>query len=424
MQTRDSIGEIHDVAGSDADSGNHEVVFHFPHERIDTHKTDFARTCFERSFAEQLPVMVWMHNVQDPIGVGIRAQVLPKVNEVVTRFANLDDVPNARRAWSQYTDGTLKAASFGFDNEKSIPHPNVRGAKRFVKARMREVSPVTFGSIPDAGAVSIREEAVMELDDAEIVEAMRDGTIDREVGNAMLQSRAAAGHITATSDGGRVFTPPTADEIRTSLLENDPELAERVSAMSIVLATDDDEMQAYLQREEKGISSAVENAALACRAAEIYLDGVTVDGLPDEVVQALALYRAGAEASTVAAEAIGLDIPTAEQALQLRWNPVKGDYKDYAAACALPGDEKLPYKNPDGSINKDGVDSAMKMIGHVKGSSDDDLRSAAKTLMSAAGKVGLKPTPSVLDLARRDDPTVSELQERTERMLARRGRRS
>jgi hypothetical protein len=257
----------------------------------------------------------------------------------------------------------------------------------------------------------------MELDDAEIVEAMRDGTIDREVGNAMLQARASASHITVT-------TPATADEIRASLMEHDPALAERVSSMSIVLATDDDEMEVYLQREERGISSAVENAALACRAAEVYLEGVSVDTLPDEVVQALALYRAGAEASTVAAEACGVDIPTVEEALQVRWSPVKGDYKDFASACALPDDEKLPYKNPDGSINKDGVDSAMKMIGHVKGSSDDDLKSAAKTLMSAAAKVGLKPTPSVLDLARRDEPSVTELQERTERMLARRGRRS
>jgi phage head maturation protease len=419
MQTRDSIGEIHDVAGSDADSGNHEVVFHFPHERIDTHKTDFARSCFERSFAEQLPVMVWMHNVQDPIGIGIRAQVLPKVNEVVTRFADLDAVPNARRAWAQYTDGTLKAASFGFDQEKAIPHPNVRGAKRFVSARMREVSPVTFGSIPDAGAVSIREESVMELDDAEILAAMREGTIDRDVGNAMLQARAEASRIVVND------SVPTADEIRAALTEHAPELAERVSSMSIVLAQDDDEMEAYLKREEAGITSAVENVALACRTAEAYMANVEIQQLPDDVVQALALYRASAEAATVAAEACGVEVPTLEEAMETRaWSPNKGDYNDYAAACALPDDEKLPYKNPDGSINKDGVSSAMKMIGHVKGSSDDDLQSAAKTLMSAAAKVGVKPTPSVLELARRDEPDVDELKQRTERMLARRSRRS
>src|SRR5215469_4426456 len=153
LQTRDLAGTI-----QDSDEANHEVLLRFPHERMDTHNTDFGRDCFRQSFQNRMPVMVWMHDLRDPIGRATKAQVLPQGNEVTVRFADIDRVPNAGRAWSQFMDGTLTDASFGFDQERYIPHPQKRGAKRFVSARMMEVSPVTFGSIPEAGAVSIRDE--------------------------------------------------------------------------------------------------------------------------------------------------------------------------------------------------------------------------------------------------------------------------
>lgn len=44
------------------------------------------------------------------------------------------------------------------------------------------------------------------------------------------------------------------------------------------------------------------------------------------------------------------------------------------------GDLKLPYKNKDGSVSCGGVESALKMIGHVKGLPADVLRRAEAEL--------------------------------------------
>ena len=44
------------------------------------------------------------------------------------------------------------------------------------------------------------------------------------------------------------------------------------------------------------------------------------------------------------------------------------------------GDLKLPFRNKDGTVNCAGVESALKMIGHVKGVPADVLERARKEL--------------------------------------------
>jgi len=48
-------------------------------------------------------------------------------------------------------------------------------------------------------------------------------------------------------------------------------------------------------------------------------------------------------------------------------------------------DLKLPYKNKDGTVNRGGLESALKMIGHVKGVPADVLERARKELERARG---------------------------------------
>ena len=118
---------------------------------------------FRDSFAERLPLLCFMHNIKDPIGKAIRAQVLPTHNEIVARLSDLDAVPTARRAFSQLQDGTLTDTSFGYTQGREFPHPNPRlraqGVRQIPRAVMKEFSVVAHGAIPGAVVTGLRADA-------------------------------------------------------------------------------------------------------------------------------------------------------------------------------------------------------------------------------------------------------------------------
>lgn len=163
LELRDALGGVF----KDIDEGTHQVLVEFPHETVDSYKTKFGVRAFEDSFNRRLPVMCWQHDLRDPIGIAINAQITPKVNELRGQFSDLDRVPNAGRAFSQISDKTLQDFSFGFKNAK-YEAGGQRGVRRITQAFMAEFSPVTIGSIPGAGAVGIREDGNTMEDEFEL----------------------------------------------------------------------------------------------------------------------------------------------------------------------------------------------------------------------------------------------------------------
>jgi phage head maturation protease len=183
LEYRDAVGTGH---LKDVDSGKREVQVIFPHESPDTFKTVFLPDTFTRDFEEHLPVMCWMHNLREPIGIATSAQSTAAGNEVVGAFSKFDPVdgvcpvPLAMRAFSQLEDGTLKDFSFGFLRNGPVkPWGGQRGITAFTRARMYEFSPVSIGSIPGAHMTGLREDGTpieeVEVPDIETLLKLREG---------------------------------------------------------------------------------------------------------------------------------------------------------------------------------------------------------------------------------------------------------
>jgi len=222
VEVRDGLGS---VQVSDVDEGRHEVLVHFPHDVVDTYKTTFRPTCFRDSYEQRLPVMCWQHDLRDPIGRAVRAQVLQGHDEIVNRFSTLEAVPNAKRAFSQIVDGTLTDFSMGFKQAKYEPTKrNGHGVRAIVSAVMVENSPVSVGSIPGAKATGIREEGGLAVMELEQIIHMRDaGYLDEEGFRALmgehypeLSSHIVVTSARAASAGKGVEAPADEDEDETS----------------------------------------------------------------------------------------------------------------------------------------------------------------------------------------------------------------
>lgn len=201
----------------DADEGRRQVQVVFPHEVLDSYRTSFARDCFAESFDRKLPKMAWMHKRDEPIGRVISAQITDAGNEMVAQFSDFSDVPRSRQAFVQIRDGDVTDFSFGFDQAEAEPHPDVKGAMRFRKANMYEISPVLAGSIPGAQVVGVRAAA----DASGVAELVRAGVVSPEEARAMLELAGAppepAVRETVTISPGPVLngsSTPTTTDIR------------------------------------------------------------------------------------------------------------------------------------------------------------------------------------------------------------------
>ena len=196
------VGDVTDV-----DDASHTVKVEFPHERVDSFKTTFGERCFEDSFRDQLPIMVWAHDLRDPIGHAIRAQVLPRHNEVIGQFDDLNDVPSAKRAYSQIKSGTITDFSFGYVNGPERPHPDPqlrrRGVRQIPRATMREFSPVAIGSIPGAKVAGIREDGNLVTADSPdtIRQLVADHVLTPAEGHEMLRELGYLSGVRASGPG-------------------------------------------------------------------------------------------------------------------------------------------------------------------------------------------------------------------------------
>lgn len=229
---RESVGtgEITDV-----DDGRHAVQVIFPHDVVDRHRTTFSADCFRSYLESHRPGMCWQHDITDLIGRAVRAQNLPKHNELIGEFSDFDDVPQARRAFSQIRDGHLTDFSYYFRNARSRAHPNMRGVRQFISAEMPEFSPVTAGSIPGAVVTNLRSEEdrpIMSIPTIAELLSLRDRQMLDDAGLRSLMGEHYPDMVANLRVPDAAVTP---DAILEALADSRPDLAQSLRSFSIRL---------------------------------------------------------------------------------------------------------------------------------------------------------------------------------------------
>jgi HK97 family phage prohead protease len=140
----------------DVDERTHRVTVDFPHDVVDGLRTSWAPGCFDESLNRRLPPMCYEHNKQSVIGRATSWKSLGNRTRLVGKFADFDDVPRAREAFSLIRDGIVPGFSFHFRNGRTVRHPTRQGVRSFIKADLLEYGPTPWPAIPGAEAVDIR----------------------------------------------------------------------------------------------------------------------------------------------------------------------------------------------------------------------------------------------------------------------------
>jgi HK97 family phage prohead protease len=285
---RDALGQVRDL-----DDGKREALVSIPWETLDSYRSDFARECFDDYLGQRMPVVCWQHDKAEPIGRAASWEKGTRANEFVLRFSDFDAVPRARQAYTQMRDGDITDVSFYYDQAKAIPHPNTRGAIRFTKARMPEISPVTVGSIPGASVTGIRQAADM----AGVAELVRSGVITEGEGRAML---GLAGDVPIVGEQRRESI--TLNAGAGALAVPSP----RGADASVTTDGDTAPAGAGTQGGAGDTADAISAVDGAIDAAIAYLGQVDLSSMPSEVGMAYQLLQAADVACDELMEAAGL----------------------------------------------------------------------------------------------------------------------
>jgi HK97 family phage prohead protease len=174
---------------------------------------------FDASLKERLPTLAWSHDWSDPLGRGVDYKTGNDGPSVIFEFDDFDDVPTARRAFSQVRSGTITDCSVGFSNVHTR-EPTEDELKRFPgaveyieRADLDEVSLVLRGAVPGAKVLAVR--AVGGSVEEELVFAVARkvaaGELTEDEGKAALRLAAD------TDPGGEV--PPTSPPDPTAVAE-------------------------------------------------------------------------------------------------------------------------------------------------------------------------------------------------------------
>lgn len=391
----------------------------------DTYGTTWKSGVFTDSLRSQLPVVCWGHDQRNVVGSVVGYEEQPDGLDVTIQFANPDDVPQARAAYSLIKDGHIKGWSFGFANAKSTQDPQYRGAVQFVSADLYEVSPVVRASVPGTRTISVRS-------------AEGDGT--REISEETLSAMISAEVAAAVADGKRSVTVDVADDGAVTVEEQQPTITEDSVRSMIAEAIEAQSIPDAGSREDDAAATLAGAVDAALDQAAVLIDGEDTSTLSDGLRQALELVSAAGVAADALLDEMGIDDPddgddggrstepvdlvgddpytdeSGERATvsSKPWSDfTQADYSDaqWKAACLITGpdksDCKLPIREPDGTLNSNGVHAAAGRLGQTD-APPAEKQAAAKALMSAYSTMGEKPPPTVLAAASgkrsEDDP--------------------
>lgn len=168
---------------------------------VDDYGSLWMPDVFDEYASKRLPVLCWAHSWSDPLGPGVSYTPGANGPTVRFRFSDFEAVPQARRAFSQVNDGTIRDCSVGFSNtkrrdptdEEIAQYPGVREV--ILEAELDEVSLVLRGAVPGAKVVGVRAAGV----DAHVpVEFVIDLARKKAAGEITQEDAEAAIELVAT----------------------------------------------------------------------------------------------------------------------------------------------------------------------------------------------------------------------------------
>ena len=304
--------------------------------------------------------MVYGHdekNISNVIGSVAGYRDAPDGLYLRMRMANFDEVPSARIAYSLIRDGHIRGWSFKYRDANLAPDPKHRGALQFTRARLVHVSPVTDPSIPGTATVGVRSDTEPQED-----------PMDQAVLDA----------LTALPDA-----------IRTAVTEG-------LRDAGMTGAADDGDTDATPEDLAAAVDAALDAATAICERAD-------TTGWTPEAQQVCALVRAAGVASDELLEAMGVDDPDDDDAMDaMRSAGIDVDALDEGerASGKKPyGD--VAYADPGYQEDKQKrypidtaahVKAALSYIGQEDNAakySAEDLAKVKKNIAAAAKKFGI-----------------------------------
>jgi HK97 family phage prohead protease len=197
---------------------------------VDDYGSVFMPDTFDAALDARFPTLAWTHSWSEPIGRAFAWKADGDLRSIEFRFDDFDDVPTARRAWSQCQPGpngepaTIDDCSVGFSGTKRREPTDEElerwpGAREIItKADLDEVSLVLRGAVPGAKVLSLRsrdgrvasvaEDAVMD-----VARKVAAGEMTEVEGKAYLNLIAQDAPAAPPVDTGEV--PPDAGDVAT-----------------------------------------------------------------------------------------------------------------------------------------------------------------------------------------------------------------
>ncbi len=202
----------------------------------------------------RLPQLAWSHNWDEVIGRAlpdtyVDNQIGPQLQFY---FNNFDDVPLARRIYSQIKDGTLDECSIGFgwdyiardptEEEREL-YPNVREV--MIEAELDEVSIVLRGAVPNAKVVGVRSR-----ERSRILGVRSPMMVDAEIASRLL-AQVEVGDLSLLDALAQVKSSAVSPE---TIEENEEEKAEQLADEEDDTTSKDDKPLNSDQPKDIGVS--------------------------------------------------------------------------------------------------------------------------------------------------------------------------
>lgn len=241
-ETRARLAEIRAVTDDD---GTRSVELHcITPGVVDDYGSVWMPDVFDDSLGRRLPTLCWAHSWSEPLGRGVDYRTSSTGPDVIFEFDDFDDVPQARRAFSQVRSGTITDCSVGFSNtQRRDPTdaereqwPGVREV--ILKADLDEVSLVLAGAVPGAKVLAIRsaDGAGEVSEDAWLAVAKKvaAGELTVAEGKAALAIAADGGEEGDGTGGAPSETPPPDEPDPEQAAELEELFADADAALDVV----------------------------------------------------------------------------------------------------------------------------------------------------------------------------------------------
>jgi HK97 family phage prohead protease len=183
MPTRREHRRMHgiEIRATETDDGAHEVTLQaITPGVVDDYGSVWMPDTFDESLARRLPVLCWSHNWSEPLGPGVDYETSDQGPRVRFRFSDFDAVPQARRAFVQVDDGTIRDCSVGFSHvQRRDPTDDELeqwpGCREVItKADLDEISLVLAGAVPGAKVLAVRSgDGVREVPEDLVIDLAR-----------------------------------------------------------------------------------------------------------------------------------------------------------------------------------------------------------------------------------------------------------